>query len=143
MINNCTDSCSSNLNRFQTNPFSSDAYFLQNIVRLTSTILMLHRIVISTSEQKFTPCHVHCSKNNFIHKKIDEVPLSNFWSVVLLTPEWFWCKKFFFITFRNDYLLTVRSNNVISYHLLIIVEMCRLECKIITSTWFKISILWN
>jgi hypothetical protein len=52
MIKKCTDSCSLNLYRFQRNLFSSDAYFLQNIVRLISTILMLHRTLISTSEQR-------------------------------------------------------------------------------------------
>ncbi len=70
MIKKCTDSCSLNLYRFQRNLFSSDAYCLQNIVRLISTILMLHRTLISTSAQKFTPCHVHFSKNNFIQKKL-------------------------------------------------------------------------
>jgi hypothetical protein len=70
MIKKCTDSCSLNLYRFQRNLFSSDAYFLQNIVRLISTILMLHSTLISTSEKKFTQCHVHFSKNNFIQKKL-------------------------------------------------------------------------
>ncbi len=65
MIKKQTDSCSLNLYRFQKNLFCSDAYFLQSIERVISTILILNITLISTSEQ--SKCHIRNLRKNLRH----------------------------------------------------------------------------